>query len=87
MQRAGVESILGLHVRGTWLHLNPGIPRAWPGFEMPLRHSSARYEIRIENPEGVGRALRPAQLDEKGDRGAAVTPARCLTMASRIMSR
>ena len=40
MQRAGVESILGLRIRGAFMHLDPCIPQAWPGFEMRVRWQS-----------------------------------------------
>jgi cyclic beta-1,2-glucan synthetase len=63
MQRAGIESILGLRVERMWLHLDPRIPNAWTGFEVTLRHGSARYEILVENPDGVGRGIVSAQLD------------------------
>ena len=53
MQRAGVESILGLRLEGDILHLNPCIPKTWPRFEMTVRFGSARYEILVENPDGV----------------------------------
>ena len=45
MQRAGVESILGLRIRGAFMHLDPCIPKAWPNFEMRVRRQSTRYEI------------------------------------------
>jgi cyclic beta-1,2-glucan synthetase len=64
MQRAGIESILGMRVLGESLHLDPCIPKAWPGFEMTLRHGSARYQIRVENPDGVSRGIASAYLDE-----------------------
>jgi cyclic beta-1,2-glucan synthetase len=64
MQRAGVESILGLRLAGDTLHLDPCIPKAWPGFEIVLRHGAARYEIRVDNPEGAGRGIASAMLDE-----------------------
>jgi cyclic beta-1,2-glucan synthetase len=63
MQQAGIESILGLRMRGEFLHLDPCIPTAWPGFEMMLRYRSARYEIKVENPDGVSRGVRSAELD------------------------
>ena len=47
------------------LHLDPCIPRAWTGFEIALRHGSARYEIRVENPDRAGRGIAFAALDEK----------------------
>jgi cyclic beta-1,2-glucan synthetase len=65
MQRAGIESILGLRVEGTSLYLDPCIPRTWPGFELTFRHGSARYEILVENPDGIGRGIASAWLDEQ----------------------
>ena len=53
MQRAGIESILGLRVLGQSLRIDPCIPKAWPGFEILFRYRSARYDIRVENPRGV----------------------------------
>jgi cyclic beta-1,2-glucan synthetase len=63
MQRAGMESILGLRLQGDVLYLDPCIPKAWPGFEMTVRYRSARYEIVVENPEGAGHGVRSAHLD------------------------
>ena len=34
MYRAGIEWILGFRLRGTRLHIDPCIPRAWRGFEI-----------------------------------------------------
>jgi cyclic beta-1,2-glucan synthetase len=63
MQRAGVESILGLRIRGAVLHLDPCIPKAWPKFEMTVRRQSTRYEIVVDNPAGVSRGVRFAEID------------------------
>jgi cyclic beta-1,2-glucan synthetase len=63
MQRAGVESILGLRLQGKFLHLDPCIPKTWPRFEMTIRHRSARYQIEVENPDGVGHGVASADLD------------------------
>ena len=63
MQRAGVESILGVRLRGDVLALDPCIPSTWAGFRVSLRHGSARYEIAVENPEGVQRGVAFAALD------------------------
>jgi cyclic beta-1,2-glucan synthetase len=63
MQRAGVESILGLRIQGKVLHLDPCIPKGWPSFEMTVRNGSARYEITVENPDGVSRGILSADLD------------------------
>jgi cyclic beta-1,2-glucan synthetase len=63
MQRAGIESILGLRVQGAFLHLNPCIPKFWQNFEMTVRYRSARYEILVENPDGVVQGVHSVQFD------------------------
>jgi cyclic beta-1,2-glucan synthetase len=63
MQRAGVESILGLRIRGAFLHLDPCIPKGWAMFEMTVRRQSARYEIAVDNPAGVNRGVCFAEMD------------------------
>jgi cyclic beta-1,2-glucan synthetase len=57
MQRAGIEGILGLRLRGDVLELDPCIPKSWPGFAATLRYRSARYEIAVENPGGCSRGI------------------------------
>ena len=64
MQRAGIESILGLRLRGDVLNLDPCIPKAWPSFEMMVRYCSAQYEILVDNSGGVGRGIAFAELDD-----------------------
>jgi cyclic beta-1,2-glucan synthetase len=63
MQRAGVESILGVKIEGGVLRLDPCIPGSWPRFEITLRHGASRYEIVVENPNGVQRGVSAADLD------------------------
>ncbi|MDQ6634647.1 MAG: hypothetical protein M3Z10_07800 [Gemmatimonadota bacterium] len=63
MYRAGVEWLLGIRVRGTRLLIEPCIPAAWPGFRVALRHRSARYDIRVENPGGVCHGAATISLD------------------------
>jgi cyclic beta-1,2-glucan synthetase len=65
MQRAGLENILGLRLRGDVLHLDPCIPKVWSGFELSLRHRSSRYEISVENPDGVQRGIALASIDDQ----------------------
>ena len=57
MYRAGLEWILGFSVQGTLLLLDPCIPAKWQGFEIAYRYRSARYEIVVENPDGVNRGV------------------------------
>ena len=63
MQRAGIESILGLRMRGGFLCLSPCIPTGWPGYAMTLRYRSARYEIQVDNPGAVTRGILSAEFD------------------------
>jgi cyclic beta-1,2-glucan synthetase len=63
MYRAGLESILGFRVRGGRLVVDPCIPRAWPGFELTFRYRSARYDLVVENPQGVSRGVASVEID------------------------
>ncbi len=47
MYRIWIEEVLGFHLRGDVLILNPAIPDDWPGFEMTFRYRSSTYEIAI----------------------------------------
>jgi hypothetical protein len=74
MQRTGLESILGLHMRGGVLHLDPCIPKTWPRFEMTVRYRSSRYEANhrdLGNPNRNARAYWVPGADECYDRGTA----------------
>ncbi len=61
--RAGLEWILGLRVRAGQLVFDPCIPNAWPGYSIVYRHATARYEITVENPNGVARGIAMLELD------------------------
>jgi cyclic beta-1,2-glucan synthetase len=63
MYRTALEGILGLHVRGKRLHIDPCVPRSWPGFEVTYKHGSSRYHIAVDNPRGVSRGVVKAALD------------------------
>jgi cyclic beta-1,2-glucan synthetase len=63
MYQAGIESILGLRLRGATLVIEPCIPRAWPRFEAVFSYHSSRYEIEVENPHGVNSGIASATLD------------------------
>ena len=63
MYQAGVESILGFRLLGTTLVIDPCIPRAWTGYEIDFRYHSARYEIVVDNPQGVSRGVVSIELD------------------------
>ncbi|HXU33385.1 MAG TPA: glycosyl hydrolase family 65 protein, partial [Thermoanaerobaculia bacterium] len=49
--------------RGATLHLDPCIPRAWSGFEIEFRYGAARYQIKVENPDGAMKGIATTELD------------------------
>ena len=63
MYQAGIEGILGFQVHAATLVLDPCIPPAWPGYQVDFRYRSARYEIVVENPNGVSRGVASRELD------------------------
>ena len=65
MYRVALEGLLGFRLQGGNLALDPCIPRSWPGFEIVFRYRSARYEIKVENPQGVCRGVASITLDDE----------------------
>jgi len=63
MYRAGIESILGINLRGQTLSIDPCMPRAWSGFEFTFKHGSSRYRIEIKNRRGNRKGGMQATLD------------------------
>ena len=63
MQRAGVEGILGLRLRGATLLIDPCIPRDWQGFEATIVWRSAHYRVVVGNPGQVCRGVAALRLD------------------------
>jgi len=63
MYRAGIEWILGFRLRGTVLHVEPCIPRAWPRYEIVFRYHSSLYKLTVENPRGVMSGVSSIALD------------------------
>jgi cellobiose phosphorylase len=72
LYRAALEAILGFHVEGATLRLDPCIPRGWPGFEIDYRRRSTTYGVRVDNPAGTGRSVRSVVFDGRHLRGGAV---------------
>ena len=68
MYRVGVEAILGITLRDGALHIDPCIPRTWPGYEVTFAPQGAQYRIQVDNPNGVSRGVMRVELD-----GAVVT--------------
>ena len=63
LQRAGVESLLGLRRQGAALLIDPCVPKAWKGFEADVKYLTSRYKVSVTNLEGVNRGVASAELD------------------------
>jgi cellobiose phosphorylase len=76
LYRAGLEAVLGFHVQGDQLRIEPCIPKAWPGFALSYIHRRrcvSRFEIRVENPDKVSHGVTRVQMDGQTlEAGAAV---------------
>ncbi|MBI5033167.1 MAG: carbohydrate-binding protein [Chloroflexi bacterium] len=69
MYRIGVESILGLKLRGDSLVIDPCIPHDWSHFELTFRHKQTRYEIVVSNPKNVTNGVYELRLDNSLQKG------------------
>lgn len=59
----GIERLLGFHLQGTRLYLDPCIPRAWRSFEIAFGYHTSCYDIVVENPHGVAWGVSSVALD------------------------
>lgn len=65
MYRAGIESILGCRRQGSFLIIDPCIPKHWPGFEILYQFEETSYTITVENPHGVNQGILLATSDQE----------------------
>jgi cyclic beta-1,2-glucan synthetase len=67
LYRAGLEAVLGFRLLGDRLRIDPCIPKAWSGFRMTFQYRIGarvtRYEIGVENPEGICRGVSLVEID------------------------
>jgi cellobiose phosphorylase len=67
LYRGGLEAVLGFHLQGDKLRIDPCIPREWPGFQLTYRHRGPQhvscYEVSVENPGKVCRGVASIELD------------------------
>jgi cyclic beta-1,2-glucan synthetase len=63
MYRVGIESLLGVTLKGGVLHIDPCIPRDWKGYEAVLKTPQAELHIVVENPNGVNQGVRSLEIN------------------------
>jgi cyclic beta-1,2-glucan synthetase len=73
LYRVGIEAILGFKLRGGKIEINPCIPRAWTGYQISFVYHSSRYEISIENLQGVTNGVRLLEVDSEQIAGSSIT--------------
>jgi len=49
LYRTGLEAILGFHLQGSRLKIEPCIPPGWPRYEITYRYGSSIYHVVVEN--------------------------------------
>ncbi|MEK2646030.1 GH36-type glycosyl hydrolase domain-containing protein [Bdellovibrio sp. BCCA] len=47
--RAGIESLLGIHIEGNRMYFKPCVPETWPFYDVQYRYKRSLYKIRVEN--------------------------------------
>jgi cyclic beta-1,2-glucan synthetase len=63
MYRIGIEALLGITLRKGALHIDPCIPRGWPGYEVTFMRGGSAYRIVVENPASVCRGVARLEFD------------------------
>jgi cellobiose phosphorylase len=63
MYRLIVESLLGLHLEGDKLRVNPRLPRDWPTLTIDYRSKSTLYHIQIKN-SGAGSTIKSFTVND-----------------------
>jgi cyclic beta-1,2-glucan synthetase len=83
--RFAVEGLLGLQRRQGALRIAPCLPRAWRGFEATLRCEGGVLDLRVEDPDGLGRGAVEIEVDGEAVAGDALAlPSDGRTHAVRV---
>lgn len=63
LHRVATHWILGIRPQLDGLLVDPAIPAAWDGFSVVRPFRGAVYQIRVENPQHVGRGVKSVHID------------------------
>jgi cyclic beta-1,2-glucan synthetase len=86
MYRAWVEEILGLHVHGEFMNIDPVIPGWWDGFRIIYRHGESVYEVQVDNPDHCEHGVSRVEMDGEWVPGGVISMGREL-VKHRIVVR
>ncbi|MFA5536135.1 MAG: glucoamylase family protein [Bacillota bacterium] len=59
----GLEDILGFKIKEGYLIFDPCIPGHWKEFQLNYRYGNTKYQVTVENADGVNKGVREIQLD------------------------
>jgi cellobiose phosphorylase len=63
LYRLGLEGILGLKCGGKVLKIHPCIPKNWSDYKISYQNGETRYQIIVENPNGINCGLTKVEMD------------------------
>lgn len=64
MQRVGIETLLGLRIEGGHLFITPCIPSTWNTYDMEFVWKTAKYLVKVDNPEHVSHGSVTITVDD-----------------------
>ena len=70
----GVEKILGLRFENGRLAIDPCLPRGWGGFTATVRTRKGSIEVKVEDPDGLGRGAVQLFVDGRSRRSRSPIP-------------
>ena len=81
------QAILGVKPTLDGLEIDPCIPAEVPGFSVSRLYRGARYEITVENPDGVQHGIRELWVDGEKQPGCLIPlrPAGSLVSVRAVM--
>ena len=65
MYEAGIRYILGLHIEGNVLKMEPCIPNNWSEYSIKFKFRNSIYNIKVVNRSGKGKEVERIIVDEK----------------------
>ncbi|MFP4281894.1 MAG: GH36-type glycosyl hydrolase domain-containing protein [Opitutales bacterium] len=71
---SSTQYILGFRPELDGIHLDPCLPRDWPGFSMQRLFRGKRLQIEVKNPDGVMKGVKELRVDDVVIAGNVIDP-------------
>lgn len=79
------QYMLGFRPELDGVHIDPCIPKAWPGFTMERTFRGKKLHLEVKNPDGVMKGVKTLTVDGEAIDGNVIDPD-CLRDGSRILA-